>query len=147
MSKKWTLDELKALSVHDRATVYKNASRLAHLPEGAALKKLIEEAGLPFSDSACLTMDDPITIKMHEIIHSPEGRAAVAKAAKAGLPAMAGVDPLLQVALGGDYGSHNMGTATAGALVGELMQSLGYKKGIQKPLPDHCVAKSATMWA
>lgn len=147
MAKQWTLDELKALSVHDRATVYKNASRLAHTPEGAALKKLIEEAGLPFSDDACLTMDDPITIKMHEIIHSPEGRAAVVKATKDGLPAIAGVDPLLQVALGVDYGAHNMGTTTAGSLVGELMQSLGYKKAGKKSLPEHCVAKTAAMWA
>lgn len=146
MAKQWSLDELKALSVHDRATLYKNASRLAHMPEARSLKKLIEEAGLPFSDDACLTMDDPITVKMHEIINSPEGRAAAVKAVKDGLPAMAGIDPMLQIALAGDYGAHNMGTATAGGLVGELMQSLGYRKDKQKALPEGCVAKTAATW-
>ena len=146
MDKEWTLDELKAMSVHDRAELYKNASRLAHKPEGAALKKLLEEAGLPFSDDAALTLDDPLTLRMYEVINSKDGRDAAVEATKAGLPAMAGVDPLLQAALGVDYGPHNMGTATAGSLVGQLMQSLGYQKAGQKPLPEHCVAKTAAMW-
>jgi len=110
----WTLDELKAKSVHERANVYKNACRLAPTAEGAALKKLIEQAGLPYSEDKCLTNDDPITIKMWEVINSREGRAEAVKATDMGLPAMAGIDPLLQVALGVDYGPHNMGTATAG---------------------------------
>ena len=76
MPKAWDLDRLKAMSIHERGDLYKNASRLGHTPDGAALKKLIEEAGLPFSDSACLTNDDPITIKMYEIIFSKEGREA-----------------------------------------------------------------------
>jgi hypothetical protein len=110
------------------------------------LKRLCEVAGLPFSDDACLTLDDPITVKMHEIINSKEGRAAAIAATQVGLPAMAGVDPLLQVALGVDYGPHNMGTATAGGLVGELMTSLGYRNTGQKELPAGCVAKTAAMW-
>jgi hypothetical protein len=146
MAKQWTPDELKALSVHDRGNLYQSASRLAHTPEGADLKKRIEEAGLPFSESACLTMDDPITMRMHEIIHSPRGREAAIEAVRLGMPAMAGIDPMLQVALGSDYGPHNMGTATAGGLVGELMQTLGYKKTGEKALPPHCVAKTAATW-
>jgi hypothetical protein len=59
---------------------------------------------------------------------------------------MSGIDPMLQVALGSDYGAHNMGTATAGSLVGQLMQSLGYKAG-QKAMPPHCIAKTAATWA
>ena len=146
MPKAWDLDRLKAMSIHERGDLYKNASRLGHTPDGAALKKLIEEAGLPFSDSACLTNDDPITIKMYEIIFSKEGREAALAATADGLPAMAGVDPMLQTALGVDYGAHNMGTATAGGLVADLMLSLGYKKAGSKPLPAHCVAKTAAMW-
>jgi hypothetical protein len=146
MAKTWTPEELAAMSVHDRASLYRNASRLAHTPDGAALKKILEEAGLPFSEDACLTMDDPITIRMHEVINSPEGRAAAIAATKDGLPAMAGIDPMLQVSLGADYGLHNMGTATAGGLVGELMTSLGYRKAGQKALPPHCVAKTAATW-
>lgn len=147
MAKSWTLDELKAMTVHQRAELYKNACRLAHTPQGAALKALIEEAGLPFSDDAALTLDDPLTLRMYEVINAKPGRDAAVAATKAGLPAMAGIDPLLQAELGVDYGPHNQGTNTAGYLVGQLMQSLGYKKVGQKPLPDHCVAKTAAMWA
>ena len=91
-------------------------------------------------------MDDPITVKMQAVVTSKEGREAALTATRNGLPAMAGVDPLLQVALGSDYGAHNMATTTAGGLVGELMRSLGHKKGGQKSLPSNCVAKTAAMW-
>ncbi|WP_372782898.1 hypothetical protein [Phenylobacterium sp.] len=146
MAQEWNLERLRAMPVHDRAGLYRNACRLAHTPQGAALKKLLEAAGLPFSEAAALTLDDPISVRMHEVINSPEGRAAAIEATKAGLPAMAGIDPLLQVALGVDYGSHNQGTNTAGWLVGQLMQTLGYRKDGEKPLPAHCVAKTAAMW-
>jgi hypothetical protein len=119
---------------------------LGHTPQGAELKKLLETAGLPFSEEGCLTMDDPITIKMHDVIYSKEGREAAVAATKIGLPAMAGIDPLLQVALASDYGPHNMGTQTAGGIVGELMRSLGYRKAGEKPLPSNCVAKTAATW-
>ena len=142
----WTLDRLRAMSVHDRAALYRSACRLGHTADGAALKKLIEEAGLPYSEDACLTNDDLITLKMIDVVYSPEGRAAALKATAEGQPAMAGVDPLLQVALGSDYGKHNMGTATAGDIVGSLMRSLGYKNGGKKKLPPHCVAKTAETW-
>lgn len=147
MAKVWTLEELKVMSVHDRAELYRNACRLGHTEEGGALKRRIEEAGLPFSEEACLSMDDPITIKMWEVINSPEGRKAAVEAVQAGEPGMLGVDQMLQVALGSDYGAHNMGTATAGSLVGRLMLSLGYKKTGSKKLPAHCVAKTAATWA
>lgn len=147
MSKRWNREELKAMPIHERAELYKNACRLGHTPQGAAVKKLIEEAGLPYSDDACLTSDDPITIKMHDIIHSKQGREAAIAATQRGVPAMEGIDPLLQAALGVDYGAHNKGTATAGGLVGELMYSLGYKKKGVKTLPAHCVARTASVFA
>ena len=95
---------------------------------------------------ACLTMDDPITLRMQQIIDSPQGRHAATAAASAGLPAMAGVDPLLSTALGADYGKHNFATATAGDLVAKLMRSLGYTEAGSRSLPAHCVAKRAMMW-
>lgn len=146
MAKNWTLNELMAISVHQRAELYKNASRLGHTPEGAELKALIETAGLPYSEDAALKGDDPITLLMIRVVYSPEGREAAIAATKAGEAAMARVDPLLQVAFGVDYGPHNMGTVRAGEIVGALMRSLGYKKGPIKDLPPHCVAKTAASW-
>jgi hypothetical protein len=146
MAKKWTLEELKGMSVHQRAELYKNAARLGHTPEGAELKAQIEAAGLPYSDDVALKGDDPITLAMIKVVYSPEGREAAVSSTKAGEAAMAGVDPLLQVALGVDYGPHNFGTNRAGEIVGALMRSLGYKKGPDKDLPSHCVAKTAATW-
>lgn len=146
MAKKWTLEELAAMSVHQRAELHKNASRLGHTPDGAELKAQIEAAGLPYSDDAALKGDDPITLTMIKVVYSPEGREAAITATNAGEAAMAGVDPLLQAALGVDYGSHNFGTNRAGEIVGSLMRSLGYKKGPDKDLPSHCVAKTAATW-
>lgn len=146
MAKKWTLEELMGMSVHQRAELYKNASRLGDTPAGAELKSQIEGAGLPYSDDAALKGDDPITLAMIKVVYSPEGREAAIAASKAGEAAMARVDPLLQVALGVDYGPHNMGTVRAGEIVGALMRSLGYKKGPVKDLPAHCVAQKAATW-
>lgn len=146
MPKQWTLDDLEEMSVHDRHQLFKNAARLSHTPEGAALKALIEEAGLPFSDSAALRDDDPIFLKMESVVNSPEGRAAAVTATKAGLPALAGVDPLIQEALGVDYGPHNHGTVNAGWLVGQVMQTLGYRKAGRGNMPDGSVAKTAATW-
>lgn len=146
MAAQWTPQKLAAMSVHERAELYRNACRLGHTPQGAALKIMLEEAGLPFSEDRCLSANDPIYLKMHELIESPEGRAAAVAAVKVGLPAMAGVDPLLQVLLGSDYGPHNMGTQTAGSMVGEVMRSLGYKKTGEASLPRNCVAKTAATW-
>ena len=146
MSAAWTHEKLAALSVHDRAKLYSNACRLGHTAESAALKQRIEDAGLPYSENAALRGDDPITRKMTDIIYSPEGRAAALKSQSEGLPAMAGIDPLLQIALGSDYGPHNRGTIKAGEIMGALMRSLGFRKGPEKELPSHCVAKTAATW-
>ncbi len=94
----------------------------------------------------CLTNDDPITIKMREIVNSAEGRATAIAAAKAGLPGLAGIDPLLSTEFGADYGKHNMSTATAGDFVANLMRSLGYKKVGTRTLPSHCVARTADLF-
>jgi hypothetical protein len=94
----------------------------------------------------CLTLDDPIALKMEEIISSSGGRQAAIAATLAGLPALAGVDPLLSTALGEDYGKHNFATATAGDFVAKLMRSLGYKEAGSRNLPSHCVARRGLFW-
>jgi hypothetical protein len=53
---------------------------------------------------------------------------------------------MLNQALGVDYGKHNMATATAGALVADVMRAAGYKKAVQKALPDGYVARSGVLW-
>ena len=137
---------MRGITVEKRHKLYMNACKKAHEPQGKAVKALIEESGLPYSEAAALRGDDPITLKMHEIIWSAEGRQAAIAASELGQAAMAGIDPLLQMALGVDYGPHNMATNRAGVITGELMHSLGYIRVAQIPLPSHCVAESATSW-
>jgi len=142
---KWTRNGLAALSVTERHTVWKNA-RTNDTPQAKKIVEAIESLGLPYFDNSALTNDDPITLNMRDIIFSSDGRAACLKATEQGLPAIAGVDGMLNEALGIDYQGANMGTQTAGSLVGELMKSFGYKKAGMKAMPPGSVAKTGAFW-
>ena len=93
MANQWTAERIRALPLRLRAELYRNACGKGDTPEGAALKTLIEQAGLPYSEDKCLTNDDPITVKMHQLINSKEGQLSAITATKAGLPAMRGLTP------------------------------------------------------
>ncbi|MGE5548245.1 MAG: hypothetical protein ACM33T_15170 [Solirubrobacterales bacterium] len=143
--KTWTLDQIAKLPQERRAAMYDNALRVGG-PEGQALAKLIEESGLPYRNPTCPSDNDPIMRRIEEVVFSGEGRKAAIEAAAQGLPAMAGIDPLLQQALGKDYGKHNLTTATAGDRVANLMRQMGYREAGSRSLPSGCVAKSAMLW-
>ncbi len=92
-------------------------------------------------------MDDPVTIRMFEIINSAEGRAAMIAATEKGLPAISGVDHRLSAELGVDYGGHNQATQTAGFLVAERVRQLGYRNSGRKgKLPERSIAKTAEIF-
>lgn len=108
---------------------------------------LLENAGLPYSEGACLAMDDPITLKVGDLLHSKEGTKALIAATEAGLPAIAGIDRTLSQTLGVDYGGHNMSTTTSGSLVAARMRQLGYRNSGKKgKLPPGSVAKTAEIF-
>jgi hypothetical protein len=142
----WTSQKIAALPLSDRVELYKNAKKRL-TANAVALVKLIEEVGLPFSDPTCPTEDDPLSLAIHGIVYSEEGKAAAIAAVNKGLPPLAGVDPLLFERLGVDYGPHNMTTATAGGMIASLMRSLGYQEvGTNAPLPKGSIAKTGQMW-
>lgn len=141
----WTLARLRALTPKERANIHKNAVRM-DTPEARELAAAIETLNLPYSASSGMSMDDPICVTMYEIVFSEEGKAACVKATKEGLPALAGVEPLLVDALGDQYVPEGQGTMTAGSIVGELMMFLGFKNAKQLPMPDGSVAKTAAFW-
>jgi hypothetical protein len=139
-------EQLKAMGPSGRHTVYKRARALGP-PEALKLCERLDQLGLPYSDDAIVHLDDPLVLKMHEIVNSKEGVDAMLKAFSEGLPPLAGVDPLLAATLGVDYGKHNMTTNTAGAIVAERMTMMGFRKAPQqKSLPPGCVARSAVMF-
>jgi len=138
--------KLRGMTVHDRHRLWINA-RKVDSDEARELVRLIETLGLPYSDPGSLKFDDPIFMKMEEIIFSAEGKAAGIEATKNGFPALAGIDPLLSASLGVDYGSHNDGTINAGYLVAQMMRMQGYKlSGRKGRLPPTCTAKTAEIY-
>ena len=146
MAIQWTEERIRELSSNDRRNLYENAKSHGS-PESDALVELIKRVGLSDQKHSGIDMDDPLVFRIHEIINSPEGRKAAVKAVKDGLPALAGVDPLVSADLKQDYGKHNMTTHTAGSLVAILMRELGYREaGRSAALPDNCVARSGQIW-
>lgn len=139
-----TLEKLKLMTPEARLQLYNNAKKLRH-KGGQEILDLIDSAGLPLR-SGGMTLDDPVYLAMEEIIWSQEGKQGTINATKTGLPALAGVEPIIVAKLAGQYHPHDMGTVSAGSIVGELMQHLGYKKVGSKPMPEGSVAKTAALW-
>jgi hypothetical protein len=141
----WTLERLKAKTPEERFTVWQNARRLG-TPDALSLARYIETCGLDFAERGGMSLNDPRAVEMQEIIESPEGRAACLAATEKGLPAMAGVEPLIIAQMGSRYGAFNQMTNTAGALVGTLMMSLGYRLAGRGNMPQGAVAQTAATW-
>jgi hypothetical protein len=141
----WTRASLAARTAQERYAIWKRA-RTLRTADGNQLAREIERLGLPYSDPGLLAEDDPLRITIRNIIASPEARAACVEATLDGLPAIAGVDPLLHEALGPTYRKSDQAIATAGALTAELMTSLGYVEAGSKDLPDRYIARRGAFW-
>jgi hypothetical protein len=145
VAEQWTEEKIRALSSERRRKLYQNA-KSHRSAQGETLAKLIEEVGLSNPLQSGIDMDDPLVFRIYEIINSQGGKEAAVRAVKDGLPALAGVDPLLAANLGRDYGKHNQTTHTAGSLVAILMRELGYRDTNRAALPEGCVAKTGQLW-
>lgn len=139
-----TETQLRAMTPEQRMTVRGNAMKRGG-EAGDATVALINSLNLPIS-SGGMSKDDPSYREMEEIVWSAEGKAAAVQAVEKGLPAMAGIDPLLKNAMGNRYGREFQGTMNAGSVVAELMRYLGYQKEGEAELPSGCVAKTAATW-
>ncbi len=141
----WTLEKLWAKSPEERFNVWHNARRLG-TPEALELANFIAHSGLDYAETGGISLSDPRVIEMDEVIKSDVGRQACLSATSNGLPALAGVEPMIVAKLGDRYGAHSQMTVTAGSLVGEVMYSMGYKVTGRKQMPAGSVAKSAAIW-
>jgi hypothetical protein len=141
----WTRSKLAARSPEERYAIWKRARGL-RTADGNQLAREIELLGLPYADPGHLADEHPMRARMTEIITSPEGRSACIEATLDGLPAIAGVDPLLHEAFGADYRRSDEALATAASLVGDLMRGLGYVEAGSKALPSRYVARSGVFW-
>lgn len=142
----WTRDRILALASKERQVLYENARGLDG-DDASAVVALIEAMDDPFAGGTSVNLDDPLVRRIHEIVNSPEGKAACIRAVDAGHPALGGVDPLIAEKLGSQYGAHNMSTNAAGWIVADLMRALGYRKqGKSASTPEGSVARSGELW-
>jgi hypothetical protein len=139
-----TLDDLKQMTPEKRAQLYENARKLRG-NGGQEIIDLLDSSGLPLSSGA-MRVSDPDFLKMEEIVWSSEGRKAAIEATDKGLPALAGVEPLIVEGLGNRYHSHDQGTMNAGSLVATVMRHSGYVEAGQSNMPIGSIAKSALKW-
>ncbi|TBD43310.1 hypothetical protein [Rhizobium ruizarguesonis] len=117
-----THERLQKMTPEQRATLHDNARKRID-NGGREIIELFESSGLPLS-SGGMRLSDPVYQRMEEIVWSSEGKKAAVAAPAAGLPALAGVEPLIVADLGDRYHPHNDGTKSAGGIVGELMRFL-----------------------
>ena len=141
----WTRSKLASRTPEERYAIWKRA-RLLRTADGNQLAREIERLGLPYAEPGQLPDADPMRSQIHELITSPEGRSACIKATLDGLPAIAGVDPVLHDVLGGMYRRSDEAIATAQAIVAELMTSNGYVEAGKKDLPSRYVARNGVFW-
>lgn len=137
------LEALQAMSPEQRAQLYENAKRMRD--DGQAVMDLIDGSRLPLR-SGGMTLSDPAYLAMEEIIRSPAGQRRLREAVEQGLPALAGVEPMIREALGERYHPHDLGTASAGAIVAEVMRHMGFTEFGTGKMPEGSVAKTAKRW-
>ena len=141
----WTRASLAARSPAERHAIWKRAKML-RTADGNQLAREIERLGLPYEEPDRLADDHPMHAAMVEIISGPAGRLACVEATLDGLPAIAGVDPLLHDALGRDYRQSDEAVATAQALVAQVMEAQGYVPAGSKALPSRYIARTGVFW-
>lgn len=145
----WDIVRLKARTAHERHQLWLNAKAKSGTSEEAkALVKLIESSGLDYEKDKMkpVSLDDPIGRLMKKTIGSEVGTKAMIEATNRGLPALAGVDPLLQVELGSQYCRHNEATIQAGYLVKGFMVGQGYEEIGSASMSHNCIAKTGLVF-
>jgi hypothetical protein len=141
----WTREKLRERTQNERHAVWKRA-RALHSAEGNHLARAIERLGLPYAEPEPLTAEDALMDRMRAVMAEPAARSAAIEATLDGLPAMAGIDPLLHDRLGPDYRLNPAAVPSAQSLTADLMAGLGYVEAGRKDLPRRCVARTGVYW-
>ncbi len=145
----FTDEALSKMSADRLLTLYGNAKHIAknatdkRSVEAVALVEQIERLQLHYQKVEGLKNDDPVLLKIHEIVHSDAGVAGIVDAVERGLPGLAGVEQLIVKELGEFYSGKNTGTQAAGEFVGQVMGGKGYVRLTQGAMPEGSVAKTA----
>jgi hypothetical protein len=142
-----TFEALKKKTPKERFKIAENTkySKLFSVDEKQKYLEIIHVSG-PVDGRTAGSADDPFHLEMEEIINSTVGRKACVDATAQGMPALAGVEPMIIAHFGDEYAQTHLSTMTAGSLVGQLMRELGYDIVGRKPMPADAVAKTAAVW-
>lgn len=147
--KAWTRADLAALSAKEFSELWMNARRSAagtgpFAARAAELVALMAETGRSPTVGEKVRLDDPIGVAIRDLVHSGEGTDLMIRATEAGLPALAGLEPMIRTRLGPLYAAANEATIQAGYLVTGRMEALGYvKSDLSAAMPAGSVAKTA----
>jgi hypothetical protein len=141
----WTRAKLAARSPEERYLIWKRA-RLLRNADGNQLAREIERLGLPYAQPPLLDPEDDLYAEMAALMATPQARSACIEATLDGLPAIAGVDPMMHEAFGSQYRRSDEAIATAAVLVAELMRMNGYVEAGEKDLPSRYVARRGQFW-
>ncbi len=119
----WTKEKLEALTHKQTNTLYENAITNGS-EEAEEILDLIARYGLLERLGGGHERTQRVVQAIEKLVRSDEGIRAAVQAAEDGEAPMAGVDPLLQEAVGPEYG-HRDTTVWAGWAVKEEMEAVG----------------------
>lgn len=139
-------EKLAAMNGVEIRNLYANCQR-HDTDDARIILDQIEKLDLLSRPVEALRSSDPIFLKIEEIVNRSDSRAKIIAAVEQGVPGLAGVEPDIVAELGDSYSGHDWGTVNAGWIVGQLMYSMGYKKGKSAKMPPGSVAKSAATWS
>ena len=144
MSTPETVDDILAMPVAKARTLSTNAWK-SNDPKADALRNLFKHPSVvAFLSEGGLPLDHPIMAELYETCTSPAARAAALSASEAGLPALAGVEPIILNA--GIFYDTDFLRQSAGGFLAEVMADAGWLKAGVKPMPEGSVAKSAATY-
>jgi hypothetical protein len=108
---------------------------------------ILDRANLSVGNSG-VKLDSPLGKLMNAIIHEPNTVAKAITATQSGLPAMAGVEPVLLERLGLLYEKRYEASVQAGYLVAKMMNKHGYHQtGKKGKMPPGSIAQTAEIYA
>lgn len=144
MVKPWTIERLDEYTHKQLNTLYENALRLG-TQEAEDILALLMQSGKLDRLGGGFPRTSPVIQKIIEVCRSKNGISAMVEAANRGEAPMAGIDPILQIEVGSEYGQRDS-TAWAGVFVKEEMEAEGWRHEGRKSLPNTCKAKTAAFF-
>ena len=147
---RWTTEELTKLSDNDLLGLYDNCVRLGSEEAQGILEsilKLLVARDTPAAGDTGLKITSPVGKLLIRLVNSPVGVAGAIDATARGLPALAGIEPLLIDSLGVSYSRRMDASTQAGSVIGKMMNRLGHHRtGKKGPMPEGSIAATAEIY-